>query len=153
MKTSRSTGVTFISIDDDGEAPPTSPDTPAPPTTYGAQGADRGVEAAPALCPRSLPKDIVFTDSQYVYNDWKELVALIRKANRAGKRFEMRWAPCKKTDRGTAVDRQAKLSAATAPTRLLRPATVRRKRSKRELDRGSVAMEGQRLTIRITKSE
>lgn len=124
-------------------------------------------------------KIIVFTDSQYVYNhhgtamftwasngwvkkdgapvdnaaDWKELVALIRKAGRGGKRFEMRWIPGKKTARGKAVDKQAKLSAATAPDRLLRPATVRRKRSKRELDRGSVAMEGQRLTIRITKSE
>lgn len=25
--------------------------------------------------------------------DWKELVALVRKAGRAGKRFEMRWVP------------------------------------------------------------
>lgn len=51
------------------------------------------------------------------------------------------------------VDKHAKLSAATATGRQLRPATVRRKRSHRELERGSVEMEGQRLTIRITKSE
>jgi ribonuclease HI len=133
----------------------------------------------PPFDPGRYRKIIVFTDSQYVYNyygtamytwsangwkkkdgspvdnavDWKELVALIRKAARAGKRFDMRWVPGKKTVRGKAVDKHAKHSAATAPTRLLRPATVRRKRSKQELDRGSVAMEGQRLTIRITKSE
>jgi ribonuclease HI len=124
-------------------------------------------------------KIIVFTDSQYVVEnhnramftwskngwrkkegapvdnaaDWKELVALIRKAGNAGKRFEMRWAKGKKSSRGKAVDKRAKHSASTAPDRQLRPFAVRRKRSKRELERGSVKMEGQRLTIRVTKSE
>jgi ribonuclease HI len=133
----------------------------------------------PPFDPRRYRKIIVFTDSQYVVNnhgtamftwssngwrkkdgspvdnaaDWKELVGLVRKSSRAGKRFEMRWVAGKKTARGKAVDKRAKLSASTAPGRLLRPATVRRKRSGRELERGSVEMVGQRLTIRITKAE
>lgn len=181
------TGVIFILINEDGEE---EEDTPYLPGYTGATNNQMEIRAPlealklalgrhPPFALDRYRKIIVFTDSQYVYNnhgtamftwssngwakkdgapvdnaaDWKELVALIRKAGRAGKRFEMRWVPGKKTVRGKAVDRQAKLSAATAPNRLLRPATVRRKRSKRELDRGSVKMEGQRLTIRITKSE
>ena len=133
----------------------------------------------PPFDPGRYRKIIIFTDSQYVANhyttamftwasngwvkrnrapvdnapDWKELVALIRKAAKAGKRVEIRWAKGKKSIRGKAVDKEAKRSAAEAPDRELRPFAVRRKRSRHELERGSVAMEGQRLTIRITKSE
>lgn len=133
----------------------------------------------PPFDPSQYRKIIVFTDSQYVANyyktamftwssngwvkkggapvdnaaDWKELVGLIRKAGNARKRVEIRWIKGKKTVRGKAADREAKSSAASAADRQLRPFAIRRKRSKRELERGSVQMEGQRLTIRITKSE
>lgn len=180
-------GVIFIVINDDGEDEEVAPYLPGYTAATNNQMEIRAVVEAlklalgqhPPFDPRRYRKIIVFTDSQYVFNnhgaamftwssngwakkdgspvdnavDWKEFVALIRKASRAGKRFEMRWVPGKKTVRGKAVDKQAKLSAATAPARLLRPSTVRRKRSKRELERGSVEMKGQRLTIRITKSE
>lgn len=124
-------------------------------------------------------KIVVFTDSQYVVNhhttaiytwsksnwrkssgapvdnakQWKELVSLLRRADSQRKRVEIRWVPGKKTPRGKAVDKRAKKSAELAPSRQLQPFRVRRKGSDRELDRGSVTMEGQRLTIRITKEE
>jgi ribonuclease HI len=124
-------------------------------------------------------KVIVFTDSQYLVNNhmramhtwsrngwrkssgapvdnakqWKELVALLRRASNQRKRVEIRWVPGKKTPRGRAVDKRAKASAKLAPSRQLQPFRVRRKSSSQKLERGSVKMEGQRLTIRITKDE
>jgi ribonuclease HI len=124
-------------------------------------------------------KIIVFTDSQYLVNNhtrathtwsrngwrrssgapidnakqWKELIALLRRANNQQKRVEIRWVPGKKTPRGKAVDKQAKASAKLAQSRQLQPFRVRRKTSSQELERGSVEMEGQRLTVRITKDE
>jgi ribonuclease HI len=124
-------------------------------------------------------KIVVFTDSQYLFNhhtsaihtwsrngwrkssnapvdnakQWKELVALMRRAGNQRKRVEIRWVPGKKTPRGKAVDKRAKASAQLATSRQLQPFRVRRKTSSQELERGSVKMEGQRLTIRITRDE
>lgn len=181
------TGVIFILINEDGEE---EEDVPYLSGYSGATNNQMEIRAPvealksalgrhPPFDPTRYRKIIVFTDSQYVANnymtamfmwasngwvkkggapvdnavDWKELVSLIRKAGKAGKRVDIRWAKGKKSVRGKAVDKEAKRSAAAAPARQLRPFAVRRKRSKLELDRGSVRMEGQRLTIRITKSE
>jgi hypothetical protein len=84
---------------------------------------------------------------------WKELVRLIGKADRRGKRVEIRWVKGKKSPRTKAVDKLAKKTAREARDRQLTPARVRRKRTTKALERGSVAMEGQRLTIRIIKTE
>jgi ribonuclease HI len=84
---------------------------------------------------------------------WKELVRLIGKAGRSGRRVEFRWVKGKKSPRTKAVDKLAKTTARTAPDRQLNPARVRRKRTRRVLERGSVRMEGQRLTIRVVKTE
>lgn len=124
-------------------------------------------------------KIIIFTDSLYVADhyqtaistwsrngwlkrdgapvdnarQWKELVRLFGRAGRQQKRVEIRWVKGKKSPRTRAVDKLAKKTAGAAPDRQLNPARIRRKRTKEVLERGSVKMEGQRLTIRITKSE
>jgi ribonuclease HI len=84
---------------------------------------------------------------------WKELVRLFSKANRLHKRIEIRWIKGKKGARTKAVDKIARKTAKSAASRQLNPAGVRRKRTNTVLERGSVVMEGQRLTIRITKTE
>jgi ribonuclease HI len=124
-------------------------------------------------------KIIIFTDSTYLQNhyttamftwsrngwlkkdgspadnakQWRELVGLLRKASNQRKPVEIRWVLGKKTPRTKAVDKQAKKSAELASIRQLTPFQVRRKASTRELERGSVKMSGQKLTIRITKVE
>jgi ribonuclease HI len=84
---------------------------------------------------------------------WKDLVRLFNRADRQHKRIEIRWVRGKTSPRTKAVDKLAKSTAKAAPDRQLNPARIRRKRTKRALERGSVKMEGQRLTIRITKTE
>lgn len=84
---------------------------------------------------------------------WKELVRLFNRAGRQHKRVEIRWIKGKRSVRAKAVDNLAKTTAKAAPSRQLNPARVRRKRTNAILARGSVMMEGQRLTIRITKTE
>jgi len=133
----------------------------------------------PRFDSRRYRKIVIFSDSLYVADNyttalftwskngwtkrdgapvdnaaqWKELVRLIGKADRRGKRVEIRWVKGKKSPRTKAVDKLAKKAAREAPDRQLTPARVRRKRTSRVLERGSVAMEGQRLTIRIIKTE
>lgn len=134
---------------------------------------------SPHFDPRRYRKIIIFSDSLYVADNyatalftwskngwakrngapvenaaqWKDLVRLVLKADRRGKRVEIRWVKGKKSPRTKAVDKLAKQAARTAPDRQLTPARTRRKRTSRALERGSVKMEGQRLTIRITKTE
>jgi ribonuclease HI len=133
----------------------------------------------PRFDPRRYRKIVVFSDSLYVADNyttaiftwskndwakrdgapvdnaaqWRDLVRLIGRADRRGKRVEIRWVKGKKSPRTKAVDKLAKKAAREAPDRQLTPARVRRKRTTKALERGSVAMEGQRLTIRIVKTE
>ena len=134
---------------------------------------------SPYFDPRRYRKIIIFSDSLYVADNyatalftwskngwakrngapvenagqWKDLVRLVLKADRRGKRIEIRWVKGKKSPRTKAVDKLAKQAARTAPDRQLTPARTRRKCTSQALERGSVKMEGQRLTIRITKTE
>lgn len=133
----------------------------------------------PRFDPLRYRKIIIFSDSLYVAGNyktalftwskngwttrdgapvdnapqWKDLVRLILRADRQGKRVEIRWVKGKKSPRTKAVDKLAKKAARTAPDRQLVPARVRRKQTSRVLERGSVEMKGQRLTIRVVKTE
>lgn len=133
----------------------------------------------PRFDPSRYRKIVIFTDSQYVAGcsqtaiftwskngwlkrdgapvdnarQWKNLVRLIRRASNRGKRVDIRWVPGKKSPRTKAVDKLAKKTAKMVTDRQLAPARVRRKRTAKILEHGSVKMQGQRLTIRITKTE
>jgi len=61
--------------------------------------------------------------------------------------------PGKKSPRTKTVDRLAKASAKAAPTRQLKPAEIRRKRTDHPIEIGSVGMHGQIMAIHIFKSE
>lgn len=163
--------------------PPTSGYMGATNNQMELQACVEALRLATAQSPRFDPgryrKIVIFSDSIYVADNyttalftwskngwtkrddalvdnavqWKELVRLIGKADRRGKRVEIRWVKGKKSPRTKAVDKLAKKTAREAPDRQLTPARVRRKRTTKALERGSVAMEGQRLTIRIIKTE
>lgn len=180
-------GVIFILINGEGEEEQSDPFIPgyagATNQQMELQACIEGLRLSTSQQPpferHRYRKIIVFTDSQYLFNNymramhtwsrngwrrssgapvdnakqWKELVRLIRRVSNQGKRFDIRWVPGKKTPRGKAVDKQAKVSARLAPARQLQPFRIRRKTSSEELDRGNVKAQGQRLTIRITKDE
>jgi ribonuclease HI len=115
----------------------------------------------------------IFTDCQYVSNNyqnamftwprmkwmgkynqpienaklWKELIKEIRKV-RARVYFE--WVKGHKNDEDNkAVDRIARRSAKNAYNNPLVYVSVRRKLTQKSINRGSVGIEGQRITIRI----
>lgn len=181
------TGIIFILINGDGEEeeyePPTTGYTGATNNQMELEACVQALALATGQRPRFEPsryrKIIVFTDSQYVSDNyktaiftwskngwlkkdgspvdnatqWKDLIRLFNRASRLRKRVEIRWIPGKKSPRTKAVDKLAKKTARLAPGRQLSPARVRRKITSKPLERGSVRMEGQRLTIRITKTE
>jgi ribonuclease HI len=83
---------------------------------------------------------------------WKELAKEIRTA---GCRIDIRWAKghSKKNPHNRAADKLAKASARMALNAPLSVVNVRRKRTKELVLIGSVAMEGQRMAIRVVTSE
>ncbi|OEU65160.1 MAG: hypothetical protein BA863_13550 [Desulfovibrio sp. S3730MH75] len=82
---------------------------------------------------------------------WKQLVREIRKAPR---RVEFIWVKGhSKNPHNKAVDKLAKQSAKNAVNDPMSIITVRRKRTKKSVDIGSVEMRGQRLAIRIITAE
>jgi ribonuclease HI len=82
---------------------------------------------------------------------WKELLKL---AHRSGKPLEMKWIKGhKKSVHNKAADKLAKRSAADRTGRHLSVVKVRRKLTDASVQKGSVRMEGQRLTIRIITDE
>lgn len=82
---------------------------------------------------------------------WKELVRAMR---RTRKRVEFRWVKGhSKNNHNRAVDRLARESARNALNEPLSVVHVRRKRSHRSVEQGSVKMERQRLSIRIITTE
>jgi ribonuclease HI len=78
---------------------------------------------------------------------WKELLRL---AHRTGKPLEMKWVKGhKKSEHNKAVDKLARKSASVRTGRHLSLVKVRRKRTDASVERGSVLMKAQRITIRI----
>ena len=78
---------------------------------------------------------------------WKELLRL---AHRTGKPLEVKWVKGhKRSAHNRAADKLAKQSAAVRTGRHLSVVKVRRKHTAASVEKGSVRMDGQRLTIRI----
>ncbi|HEX3734402.1 MAG TPA: RNase H family protein [Solirubrobacterales bacterium] len=84
---------------------------------------------------------------------WKDLVRLLKRSAKQGRSVTIKWVPGKKSPRTKQVDKAAKRAAKHAPSRLLAPAEVRRKRSEQPIEIGGVPMEGQVMQIHIFKSE
>jgi ribonuclease HI len=85
---------------------------------------------------------------------WKDLVRELRKL-RGIRRTEIKWAKGHSRDNphNKDADTLAKASAKGPLRDPLKPVSVRRKKTSERLERGSVAMLGQRLTIRIVGAE
>ncbi len=82
---------------------------------------------------------------------WDELVKLVF---RAGKRVEFRWVKGHRNSaHNKAADKLAKASAAQRSGQRLSLVKVRRKKTDRSVELGSVGMLGQRMTIRIITDE
>jgi ribonuclease HI len=82
---------------------------------------------------------------------WKELVKCIQKIHM---RVEIRWVKGhSKSKHNKAVDKLARASANMPFHKPLTHVSVRRKKSSKSVDVGSVKMQGQRITIRIITSE
>jgi ribonuclease HI len=84
---------------------------------------------------------------------WKELVRLIKRAHNQSTPVKIKWVPGKKSPRTKIVDKAAKKRAKHAPARQLVPSEVRRKKTDRPIEIGSVEMEGQLMTINVFKTE
>lgn len=127
--------------------------------------------------PPTLRKIVVHTDSQYVVNNymsamfkwpktrwrtrhnrpilnaelWKDLVKCIKKM---GRRVEFLWVRGHaKSIHNKAVDRLARKSARNAQNKPLSVVHVRRKLTPKSVEIGSVAMLGQKMSIRIITTE
>jgi ribonuclease HI len=125
------------------------------------------------LQDREYRRIVVWTDSQYVVDNhsrallewqtnrwttrdgnpvanaalWKELLKV---AHKTGLRVEFKWVKGhKQSAHNKAVDKLAKLSAEGLTASPLSVVKVRRKKSDRATEAGSVGMRGQRITIRI----
>jgi ribonuclease HI len=84
-------------------------------------------------------------------NLWKDLVRYIQKM---GMRVEIKWVKGhSKSEHNKAVDRLARASAMRPYNRPLTHVNVRRKKTSRSVDVGSVEMIGQHITIYIITSE
>jgi ribonuclease HI len=124
-----------------------------------------------------VARTVIHTDSMYVYENykkamfewpktrwrtrsgapvlnaelWKDLTKAIKAS---GCRVDFNWVKGHSKDRhNKAADKMARRSAAAAVRPPLSQVSVRRKRSAESVARGSVAMLGQRLSIRIITSE
>jgi ribonuclease HI len=123
---------------------------------------------------RAYDKIVIFTDSQYVADNfanakyrwpnngwydrdgnpvvnaalWKDLV---REAKRLGKRVEVEWQKGHKSTNphNATADKLAKKSANLPESQAVSIQRVRRKHTAKATQRGSVRIEGQRVTIRI----
>lgn len=127
--------------------------------------------------PADFSKVVIHTDSRYVVEghisalytwptsgwmtrdgnpvanaqQWKELV---RQIHRIGRRVEFKWVKGHKASvRNKAVDKVAKNSARGALRPPLNVTGVRRETTAKSVERGSVQLTGQRLTIRIITDE
>jgi|SRR5579862_1842044 len=85
---------------------------------------------------------------------WKDLVRELAKVRRL-KRTEILWGKGHTRDNphNAAADTLAKASASRATRKPLTHAAVRRKKTDKSVERGSVELRGQRLTIRVITAE
>jgi ribonuclease HI len=127
--------------------------------------------------PGSISKIVIYTDSSYVsdhymnaifdwpktkwkgergrpilnVDQWKQLVRLMKKAHM---RVDIKWVKGHhKNVHNRAVDKLARRSAKNAVLPPITHVNVRRKLSSEVITRGSVRIHGQRLSIRIFRSE
>ncbi len=128
--------------------------------------------------PADFDKILIITDSNYVAENfdnarfywpkakwmtrdgnpvlnadlWKDLV---RAANRAHRRVEIRWGKghSRTNPHNKVADKLAKTSARGVLQPAVRPKRVRRKQSDRQTDPGSIPSAGQRVTVRIITDE
>lgn len=85
--------------------------------------------------------------------DWKNLLRMMRRLREEFRLpVEFEWKKGKKGRHAKAVDRLAKQSSNSPSIGRSRPAAVRRKVTKERVEPGSVAMEGQTLSIRIVEA-
>lgn len=84
---------------------------------------------------------------------WKELLALLRRSDRQGKPVRIKWVKGKKSPRTRRVDKAAKKAAAPRSAPQLVPLEIRRKRSERPIEKGSVKVSGQTIEINVFKTE
>lgn len=95
------------------------------------------------------------TDGSPVLNAklWKDLVKHIKKLSYCKKRVEIKWIKGHaKNKHNKAVDKLAKKSAKSAthtPNQQISVSDVRRKKSHKSVEQGSVKMKGQKISIRI----
>ncbi len=131
----------------------------------------------PFIDPAPFRQIVIRTDSKYVvenYNralyqwqsnkwltrdgnpvanaqQWEELIKLVF---RAGKRVEFRWVKGhRESTHNKTADKLAKASAALRSGQRLSIVKVRRKKTDRSVEPGSVGMHGQRMTVRIITDE
>lgn len=125
----------------------------------------------------SIRKIVVHTDSRYVVDNyrramfdwlnrkwtgrdgrpvlnaglWKDLLKLIKKI---GRRVEFHWVKGHSRDQhNRAVDKLAKKSALTAVNKPISIVSVRRKKTLKSVQIGSVEAHGQRISLRVITSE
>lgn len=85
--------------------------------------------------------------------DWKNLLRMMRRLREAFRLpVEFAWKKGKKGRHAKAVDKLAKQSSDSPSFGRSRPTAVRRKVTKERVDPGSVAMEGQTVSIRIVEA-
>jgi ribonuclease HI len=163
-------GILFVTVDDEGNE-----------RTDELEACVQALRAVtkrrPFIDPTPFRRIVIRTDSKYVvenYNralyewqsnkwmtrdgnpvanaqQWEELIKLIF---RAGKRVEICWVKGhRKSAHNKTADKLAKDSATQRSGKRLSIVKVRRKKTDRSVEPGSVAMRGQRTTIRIITDE
>lgn len=130
--------------------------------------------------PRQIRRVIVSSDSTYVIHNyksamfwwpktkwmrtngepvlnadlWRKLVRIISKLQRLRLRVEFRWVKGHAKDpHNKAADKLAKRSAKNALNPPIAVVKVRRKKTQKSLEQGSVRMHGQRILIRVITDE
>jgi ribonuclease HI len=134
-------------------------------------------EAIKKVLPSNVTKIVIHTDSRYVVDNykkamfewpntrwlnregrpvlnanlWKKLVKCFQKIHMF---VEIKWVKGhSKNEHNKAVDRHARDSAKIPLNKPLSHVSLRRKKTKKSVEVGSVEMNGQRITIRIITSE
>jgi len=85
---------------------------------------------------------------------WKHLLRLLKRASQDHRRVNIQWVKGhKQNPYNKAADKAAKRSARNPLNKPLSVVSVRRKKSSKETEIGSVKMQGQRLTIRVITAQ
>ena len=87
-------------------------------------------------------------------DQWKRLVRLLKRAHQDRRKVSIKWVKGHSTDTyNKAADKLARESAKIPLNKPLSNVSVRRKKTSKSVEVGSVQMRGQRLTIRIFTTE